>query len=204
MATFVGSNFNDTNYGSEQIQYGLDGADYLSPQHDNKSYYIYGGNSSDKLFGYGYEDELYGGSGGDRIRGLGDDDYIEGGAGNDKIFGDFGNDDLYGGRGRDTFTFDTKLNNKNNVDTIYDFSTGRDEIDLAKSIFTKIGPTDKTLKKNKFVVGNKAEDSSDRIIYNDKNGVVKYDPDGDGPKGAKKFAILDSHLDLTHSDFFVI
>ncbi len=204
MSTFIGTIFDDTNLNSQQNQYGIDGADYLSPQQNNKPYYLYGGNGSDALFGFDYKDELYGGSGNDKIRGLGDDDYIEGGNGKDKLFGDTGNDDLYGGGGKDTFTFDTKLNSKHNVDTIYDFKTGKDEIDLDKSIFTKIGPTDHTLKKDKFVVGNKAKDSSDRIIYNDNNGVVKYDPDGDGPKSAKKFAILDAHLDLSHSDFFVI
>ncbi|MCB1489487.1 MAG: hypothetical protein KDJ88_18765 [Bauldia sp.] len=204
MATFIGTIFNDTNLNSQQNQYGIDGNDFLSPHNDNKPYYLYGGNGDDQLYGYSYQDELYGGAGADLIRGLGGNDYIEGGSGGDLLYGDYGNDDIYGGRGRDTFVFDTKLNEKKNVDTIYGFTAGKEQIDLDKSIFTKIGATGKTLKASKFVVGTKAKDSADRIIYDEKNGVVRYDPDGDGPKSAKKFAILDSHPDVSHSDFFVI
>ncbi|MCP4306098.1 MAG: calcium-binding protein, partial [bacterium] len=50
----------------------------------------------------------------------------------------------------------------------------------------------------------KAKDGNDRVIYNDKNGVIKYDPDGTGSKDATKFAIVDAKLSMSHFDFFVI
>ncbi|MEP0323226.1 calcium-binding protein [Bauldia litoralis] len=204
MATYIGTIYNDVYTGSAQNQYGIDGADFLSPSSDNKAYYLYGGNGNDDLYGFSFNDELYGGSGKDLIVGLNGNDYIEGGSGNDMLYGSYGNDELSGGRGKDIFVFDTKLSSKNNLDTITDYDTSKDLIDLDKAIFTKIGKVGHTLKSNKFVVGNKAKDSKDRIIYNDDNGVLKYDPDGNGSKNAKKFAILDSDLDMSHNDFFVI
>lgn len=204
MATYVGTNGNDTNQGNQQTQYGLDGDDFLSPKNNNKSFFLYGGNGDDTLSGFGYADEIFGGRGRDTMYGLGGDDTIDGGSGNDMIFGNYGNDLLSGGRGRDVFVFDSKINNKKNVDTITDYDTSKDLIDLDKDIFTKIGPVGETLQAKKFVIAKEAQDASDRIIYYAKKGILKYDPDGTGPDSAKKFAVLDSHLDLTNFDFFVI
>ncbi len=44
----------------------------------------------------------------------------------------------------------------------------------------------------------------DRIIHNDKNGVIKYDPDGTGSKDATKFAVVDAKLGMSNIDFWVI
>jgi serralysin len=204
MAIYVGTNGPDYHTGSQQTQYGLDGNDTLSPSKDNKAYFLFGGKGDDVLSAYNHNDEIYGGPGRDTIYGYSGDDYIEGGTGNDMIFGNYGNDYLSGGLGRDVFVFDSGLNGKHNVDTISDYDTSQDLIDLDKSIFTRIGPVGESLKASKFVIGSHAQDSSDRIIYNNKNGVLKYDPDGTGPDSPTKFAVLDSHLDLTNADFFVI
>lgn len=204
MATYIGTDGNDFWTGSQQTQYGLDGNDILDPQNDNKAYYLYGGNGKDELYGFSQDDELYGGRGGDLLVGLKGNDLIDGGSGNDFIFGGKGNDLLSGGPGADVFVFDTKLNKNTNVDGITDFDVTSDFIDLDKSIFKKAGPAGETLKSKKFVIGKKAEDENDRIIYNDKNGVIKYDPDGTGSKDATKFAIVDAKLAMSHFDFFVI
>jgi len=204
MATYIGTIYDDTWYGNQKYQYGLDGDDTLSPAKDNKAYVLFGGTGDDFLSAFNFNDQIYGGPGRDTIYGYSGDDYIEGGTGNDMIFGNYGNDYLSGGKGRDVFVFDSGLNKKNNVDTITDYNTNKDLMDLDKSIFTKIGPVGESLKAKKFVIGSQAQDSSDRIIYNNKNGVLKYDPDGTGPDSPTKFAVLDSHLDLTNADFFVI
>ncbi|WP_421723113.1 calcium-binding protein [Bauldia sp.] len=204
MATYIGTLGNDFWTGSQQTQYGLDGNDFLSPTADNKSYFLYGGNGKDELVGFNQDDELYGGRGADDLFGLKGDDVLEGDGGSDFLFGGKGNDLLSGGKGQDVFVFNTKLNADKNVDTITDFDVTKDFIDLDKSIFTKAGPVGETLQAKKFVIGKKAEDNNDRVIYNDGNGVIKYDPDGTGPDKATEFAVVDAKLAMSHVDFFVI
>ena len=59
MATFVSPTPNGsyTNYGSEQNQYGLNGDDVLAPSSDSQSYFLYGGNGDDDLYGQSYNDD---------------------------------------------------------------------------------------------------------------------------------------------------
>jgi uncharacterized surface protein with fasciclin (FAS1) repeats len=112
-----------------------------------------GGNGSDRLFGQTGNDLLIGEAGNDRLVGSSGDDTLEGGAGRDRLFGgsgedvldgglhvDFlyggghddvltggrGSDFLIGGHGRDTFVFNTG----DGHDTILDFRSGVDQIDL--------------------------------------------------------------------------
>jgi Ca2+-binding RTX toxin-like protein len=47
-------------------------------------------------------------------------------------------------------------------------------------------------------------DSGDRIIYNDKTGVLSYDADGTGSTAAVKFAVIENFAKLTAADFLVI
>lgn len=63
-------------------------------------------------------DVLWGNDVGNVLKGMGGDDVIRG-------FG--GNDTLYGGNGNDTFVFD----NDGSTDTVADFQTGHDKIDLS-------------------------------------------------------------------------
>ena len=51
---------------------------------------------------------------------------LRGGAGNDTLNGGIGDDTMYGGAGADTFVFSTG----NNHDTVIDFVSGTDKIDL--------------------------------------------------------------------------
>ena len=53
---------------------------------------------------------------------------IVGGAGDDRIIGRGGNDTLTGGAGNDVFVYDTR---KFGIDTITDFNTNGDRIDLS-------------------------------------------------------------------------
>ena len=107
-----------------------------------------------------------------------------------------------GGAGRDRFLFDTALSRKANVDRMTDFSASVDTIRLDHAIFDAFTPG--PLASGAFVIGNKAHDADDRIIYNDKNGKLFYDADGKGGAHQVLFATLDPHLDLSHSDFLIV
>jgi Ca2+-binding RTX toxin-like protein len=123
----------------------------------NEIDYLYGMGGNDQLFGYRGEDWLYGGSGDDRLNGgegadtdylFGEegndtlfggvgDDYLDGGAGNDELWGGPGRDTLTGGSGADTFKWARGHADANLLhldpyaDTITDFETGIDKIDIS-------------------------------------------------------------------------
>jgi hypothetical protein len=144
---------------------------------------------------------LSGTSGADRLTGTSGNDRIDGKSGNDMIWAKNGSDVLSGGAGKDSFTFDTKPGSKN-VDVILDFNGTDDTIRLNDSAFTKLKWG--KLSASSFVVGTKALDSNDRIIYNDKTGALSYDADGSGSMAAIKFAEIDNLAKLSAADFLVI
>lgn len=72
---------------------------------------------------------------------------------------------------------------------------------------TKLGspaslPTIK-LKKAFFVVGTKAKDKNDYVVYNDKNGRLYYDADGSGKGKPIEVATLSKNLKMTAADFLI-
>ncbi|MBJ6124488.1 polysaccharide lyase family 7 protein [Microvirga splendida] len=140
-------------------------------------------------------------SGSNSLTGTSGNDRIEGKGGDDKIWAKNGSDVLIGGAGKDTFTFDTKPGSKN-VDVILDFNVADDTIRLNDTAFTKLKWG--KLSASSFVLGTKALDSNDRIIYNDKTGDLSYDQDGSGSKAAIKFAEIANLAKLTAADFLVI
>jgi Ca2+-binding RTX toxin-like protein len=144
---------------------------------------------------------LNGTSGSNSLTGRTSNDLIDGKNGDDRIAGKEGSDVLIGGAGKDAFTFDTKLGSKN-VDVIVDFNVIDDTIRLNDSVFTKLKTGN--LSPGSFVVGTKALDSADRIIYNDKTGDLSYDPDGTGAAGAIKFAVIENRAKLTAADLIII
>ena len=78
-------------------------------------------------------DVLVGGDGPDTIVGGAGNDLIQGGGGNDYIFAGLGVDAMFGGDGADVFGFtsvDDSRANSGDYDTIFDFQTGIDKIDL--------------------------------------------------------------------------
>ena len=60
------------------------------------------------------------------------------------------------------------------------------------------------LSKSAFVLGTKAKDANDRILYDKKTGYISYDADGAGKGAAIKIAKIADKVSLTHADFFVI
>jgi serralysin len=152
-----------------------------------------GGSANDSITGNTVANTLKGNAGNDTISGL---------AGNDILYGGLGNDTLTGGTNQDRFVFDTALNATSNVDRITDFSVVDDTILLENAIFTKL-TTVGALAASAFVIGTKALDALDRIIYDNKTGALYYDADGTGNVAAIKFATLNANLALTAADFLV-
>ncbi|MCL4677702.1 MAG: type I secretion C-terminal target domain-containing protein [Alphaproteobacteria bacterium] len=100
---------------------------------------IEGNVGNDTLRGYNGSDTIDGGDGNDLIYGGSQDDILIGGAGNDQLFGDndndiliggLGADELTGGNGSDIFRF-VEGEAFDAVDTIKDFNTTYDSIDVA-------------------------------------------------------------------------
>ena len=122
-----------------------------------------------------------------------------------------GNDVLTGGAGSDHFVFNTSLNSSPNVDTVTDFQSGIDKIDLAKSIMAALGNTG-TLTADQFKSGTGSGaavtglDSTDRIVYNTTTGALYYDADGSGQGAAVQFALIgvSSHPALANTDFLIV
>ncbi|MBI2993492.1 MAG: hypothetical protein HYY48_04855 [Gammaproteobacteria bacterium] len=150
---------------------------------------------------------LTGNSGNNFLNGGTGNDTLNGGAGNDTLVGGPGLDSLNGSTGRDIFLFKSPLG-ASSVDTISGFSHADDTIRLDDDIFTAIGLAPNTVltaAKYKENATGVATDSSDRIIYNTTNGNLFYDPDGNGPTAAVKFAVISGGPDeIDQTDFFVV
>lgn len=156
---------------------------------------LFGGDGDDFISGGKNEDTIFGGAGNDLIYGGRGFDVIDGGDGNDTIAGDRGNDTLTGGLGNDHFQFNRTPDISNNIDTIIDFQSGQDVIELSAAIFTSFSGQ----------VGSFVPLSSS-LTYNTGTGVLSYDADGPGPIPTITIAILgtSSHPALLGNDFFII
>ena len=134
-------------------------------------------------------------------------DTLSGGAGRDGLCGFFANDVLTGGAGQDFFQFRVALGPQN-IDTITDFNALNEEFDLQRNgtgLFNTLWSTG-WLDPAAFKVigpGGSAEDSNDRIVYNQSTGRLYYDADGSGAGAMVQFAYLSNHAALTAANFWV-
>ncbi|WP_243368215.1 M10 family metallopeptidase [Microvirga solisilvae] len=151
------------------------------------------GTASIMLTGNALNNAITGNSAANRIRGMG---------GNDKLNGGLGNDTLIGGAGKDAFIFNTRPS-VSNLDLILGFSVADDVIYLDNAVFPKLGKTGQ-LAATAFWMGSKAQDSSDRIVYNPGLGALSYDPDGTGKAAQVMIAWLPKGLKMTPGDLWVI
>ena len=128
---------------------------------------------------------------------------LVGNAGANRIDGKGGIDALSGLAGKDMFVFSSALGAAN-VDTITDFSTVEDRIELENGVFTALTTTG-VLASSAFRANTTgaAEDASDRIVYETDTGKLFYDADGTGTSAAIQFATLAVGLSLTNADFVV-
>lgn len=166
---------------------------------------LYGGSGANVLSGNGGSDHLYGLAGDDSLDGGSGKDYVEGGNGNDTLAGGTGNDVLIGGFGADQFRFDTLANASTNLDTVVDFQSGKDHIQLENSVFTAFTATG-ALPAGSLVSGagvTAAIDGNDFLLYDSSAGALYYDPDGNGASPATQFAMLKGHPAIVAADFLV-
>ncbi|PMN89622.1 VCBS domain-containing protein [Enterovibrio norvegicus] len=106
----------------------------LSDIIDLNSITFVGGEDADIIRGSSGDDVLLGLLGDDIIHGGAGNDTIDLGMGDDTVIGGAGNDTLYGGAGEDTFVFeldDMGTAASPAVDTIGDFNTSEDTLDLS-------------------------------------------------------------------------
>jgi len=137
---------------------------------------ITGNAGANTIIGTAFADMISGGAGNDKITG---------GAGADTIVGGLGNDTLVGGTGNDVFVFDQKAGTTN-IDTLGDFASGQDKIELSKAIFAGF-TANGALTAAQFYSGANiaaAHDADDRIIFNTSTGALYYDADGNGTASA--------------------
>ncbi|WP_282607709.1 spondin domain-containing protein [Pelagibius sp. Alg239-R121] len=141
---------------------GGDGDDVINAGRGDDN--VEGGDGNDVIDGGRGDDDINGGAGNDVLEGGRGDDNINGGAGNDFICagtgddiinGGTGNDRLEGGSGADIFVFETGTED----DTVLDFETGRDELDLTAFGFASFAD-----------VQAAAEDDGDDVVIDLGNG----------------------------------
>lgn len=160
----------------------------------------------DTVQGFAGNDTIVGGLGADLLLGDRGQDLILGEAGNDTLGGGLGTDVLTGNVGADTFRFDTAPNGALNADTITDFASGIDHIELALSVMAELGSLG-VLDADAFRSGAQAvkgQDASDRVIFNTSTGALYYDSDGSGAARSIKIAVLGPLAALDFSDIVVI
>ncbi len=134
-------------------------------------------------------------------------DQLSGSSATNTLNGGLGNDVLTGGGSADYFVFNTAPNSSTNRDTITDFTSGSDKIQLENAIFTGLGSSAFIAGDARFWVGTAAQDASDRIIYNATTGALLYDADGSGiSSAAVQIALLgtSTHPTLAATDLVLI
>ncbi|MFF0918778.1 calcium-binding protein [Rhizobium leguminosarum] len=152
-----------------------------------------GNNTANILTGNDGNNSLNGGKGNDRLIG---------GLGNDKLIGKAGADVLTGGSGGDSFVFDVKPDNTS-VDKIRDFSSAAgDKLMLDHSIFAELSLSG--FSDENFVLGRKALEADDKLIYDQASGILSYDADGSAAGVAIHVADLDNSAALHFKDFMLI
>src|SRR5438067_7987038 len=131
-------------------------------------------------------------SGNDLVKGFGGNDTIFANAGNDRIESGAGNDTISGGGGQDQYVWHEY--GATNADTVLNFDTGWDSIQLDAAAFTQIGASGRFATNDvRFYAAagaNAGHDADDRIVYNTSTGQLWYDADGNGPGAAQLIATL--------------
>lgn len=140
------------------------------------------------------------------IDGIGNalDNVIIGNDGDNVLNGHAGKDTLTGGLGADTFVLDWLETSSAGKDTIKDFVTGTDHIELSKLAFTALkafgtGP----LSISELVYGTAATQTTDHLIYNQSTGALYYDADGVGGAAQIQIALLSGHPTLLAGDIVI-
>jgi Ca2+-binding RTX toxin-like protein len=81
--------------------------------------------------------------------------------------------------------------------------SGADRIELDNLVFKAL-LTEGQLSADQFAQGASATTVTQRIVYDQPTGNLWYDVDGSGKKAAVLIAVLDSHVQIAHTDFWII
>jgi Ca2+-binding RTX toxin-like protein len=134
------------------------------------------GGGSQAITGTSSADSLAGGPGNDTLSGLGGNDTLDGLAGNDLLNGGSANDRLTGGSGSDTFALDAT--GTANADTLTDFVSGSDKIQLDASAMGALGSAGNfSVNDPRFYAAAGAtfnHDADDVILYDTTTGQLRY------------------------------
>lgn len=173
--TLFGGDGNDWLFGDDDFLNSRNGKDVLTGGNGDDE--AFGGALRDRLRGDGGNDTLHGGDGHDLLFGGSRDDQLNGDAGSDSITGGRGADMMFGGSGADVFIYTNRneTGRKSNADTIGDFRSGTDKIDISALDLTFDGRT------------FSGEAGSARFVVRDGGGQLQFDYDGDGKADAVVF-----------------
>ena len=130
-------------------------------------------------------------------------DILSGGNGNDRLIGGAGIDTLTGGLNNDIFVFNAPLSALNR-DIITDFNHVADTFQLENAVMAALGAGVHALSATMFRAGAAAADANDHVIYNQANGQLSYDSNGNGAGGVTLLAVLTNKPVLAANDFVVI
>ncbi len=201
---------NDTIIGAvgADVLIGGDGVDLLSFEDNSGTVFV------NLLTGQGFNNAAQG----DTFEGFEDvigglfDDTLIGDNGANRLDGAMGADTLVGNGGADTFVFAhapgaasgfAHLNAGANVDTIYDFASGEDTLEINAGAFGG-GLSAGGLAAGAFVMGSAAGDADDRFVYSQATGELFFDADGNGAGAQVLMAILPNHDVIAASDFVIV
>ena len=150
---------------------------------------VIGGAGADSIAGDALDNSLAGGAGADTLNGAGGADRLAGGAGLDK---------LTGGAGADVFVLQ---NDAFSWDTITDFASGQDHMELDLSAFGLAG----ALGAQNLAVNasGAAADSDDHLVFNTVTKELFYDADGAGGAAGVHIATLNVST-VSISDFLFV
>ncbi|MGX7894352.1 calcium-binding protein [Tsuneonella sp. HG222] len=201
---------NDTIIGGlgADVLIGGPGTDLLSFEDNSGTVFV------NLLTGMGYNNAAQGDtfSGFENVVGGLFDDTLIGDNGANRLDGAMGADTLVGNGGADTFVFKhapgsssgfVHPNSNPNVDTLFDFVSGEDKLEISASAFGG-GLTAGSLAAGAFVVGTAAGDADDRFVYDQANGRLYFDADGSGGGAQVLMALLPNHDAITASDFAIV
>jgi Ca2+-binding RTX toxin-like protein len=161
---------------------------------------LIGGDGDDFILGAGGKDTLIGDMGDDRLDGGTGRDRLVGGRGDDILAGGAGRDRLRGGQGKDTFILESAR--RSSRDTIADFQPADDRILVARPGFS-MDLQGGTIADSEFALGNRAQDSSDRFIYDQSTGNLYFDADGTGAAAQVWIARLSNRAAIGSSNIGV-
>jgi Ca2+-binding RTX toxin-like protein len=121
--------------------------------------------------------------------------------GDDTLNGGIGNDVLTGGAGANCFVFDADTTTKN-TDEIIDFNIIYDTIQLKNSVFSALELG--ILPTTAFTIDTAANDTAQRVIYDNTSGVIFYDDDGNGSNAAQPIVTIGINLTINNTHFVIV